>query len=542
MTRLRSDYALRASSGSGAASRVAAAIALATAVALASFGVVKGTWAVGGSDSSCYALMADALARAEWQPASPLAVGAPWPDAARTFAPGGFIPSPVRADAASPICAPGLSVLMAPLVAIAGHDAIFVLSPLAGAVLVWCAYLLARRLAGAAAGATAAVLVAASPIVLFQVVQPMNDIVTAALWLAALAAACRSESFLSAEALRAKEEDSPGRRGLIAGALTGVAILVRPNLAPVAAAVLVTALVIDREHRKQTALVFAAGALPAIMLLLVLNQILYGSPFGSGYGSAAALFSTSFLNTNITQLVTRIYETQTPFPLLALLAPVVFKDRPRVIAWSLVAAAAAVIASYLFYKPYPEWWYLRFQLPAIVPLLVLASAVAANLAQRANMAGVIPLVAVVLAILAIRVAGDRQVFTLQQLEGRYRETAAVVHDRLPGNAVLITVWQSGGVRFHAGREAVLWDSLDPAWLDRAIDWLRDQGRVPYILLERSEERDFRNRFRGASQLGALDWPPRFDLGRQARIYDPADRARYLKGESYATENIRPHRW
>jgi len=174
-----------------------------------------------------------------------------------------------------------------------------------------------------------------------------------------------------------------------------------------------------------------------------------------------------------------------------------------------------------------------------VLLLVLASAVAVNLAQRANMAGVIPLVAVVLVILAIRVSGDRQVFALPQLEGRYRETAVLVRDRLPANAVLITVWQSGGVRFHAGRDAVLWDSLDPAWLDRAVAWLTDQGRVPFILLERGEERDFRARFRAASTLGALDWPPRFDMARQARIYDPADRARYLAGETYATENIRP---
>lgn len=497
--------------------RLTAAIAVATALALGAFGVVKGTWAVGGSDSSCYALMADAFSRAQWQPASPLATDAPWPGAAKTLAPGGFSPSPVRADAASPICAPGLSVLMAPLAAVAGRDAIFALSPIAGAVLVWCAFLLARRLAGGIAGAMAAVLVAASPIVLFQVVQPMNDVVTAALWLAALAV----------------------NHALISGALSGIAILVRPNLAPVAVVVLISTLILQRGQARRTALLFIAGSLPAIVLLLVLNQVLYGSPFGSGYDSVATLFSAGFLTTNITQFLTRISETQTPFPLLALLAPLVFKDRPRVIAWSLLATAAVVIGFYLFYKPYPEWWYLRFELLAVVLLLVMASAVAVNLAQRLNMAGLIPLVAVVLAILSMRVAGDRQVFRLQQLEGRYRETAALVHDRLPENAVLITVWQSGGVRFHAGREAVLWDSLDPSWLDRAVVWLRDQGRAPYILLERSEERDFRNRFRGASELGALDWPPRFDISRQARIYDPADRARYLAGEAYATENIRP---
>ena len=49
------------------------------------------------------------------------------------------------------------------------------------------AFAIARQLAGGMAGATAAILTATSPIVLFQVVQPMNDMLTAALWLAAVA-------------------------------------------------------------------------------------------------------------------------------------------------------------------------------------------------------------------------------------------------------------------------------------------------------------------------------------------------------------------
>ena len=138
-------------------------------------------------------------------------------------------------------------------------------------------------------------------------------------------------------------------------------------------------------------------------------------------------------------------------------------------------------------------------------------------------------------------AGERDVLALQALEGRYRETATLVADRLPANAVLITVWQSGSVKFHAGREAVLWDSLDPEWLDRAVTWLSALGRAPYILVERREEADFRDRFRGHAGLGALDWPPRFNIGGQSRIFDPLDRPRYLAGDAYPTENIRPAR-
>ncbi|HEX8031304.1 MAG TPA: hypothetical protein VF491_22700, partial [Vicinamibacterales bacterium] len=157
---------------------------------------------------------------------------------------------------------------------------------------------------------------------------------------------------------------------------------------------------------------------------------------------------------------------------------------------------------------------------------------------RGGMRGVIPIAAVIVGILGVRTAVKLQAFDLQRLEGRYRSSALLVRDKLPSNAVLITVWQSGSMRFHAGREIVMWDSLDPVWLDRSLTWLRSQGYQPYLLFERREEPAFRGRFRGQSEIGALDWPPRFDMNRQVRIYDPADRARFLAGESYATENVR----
>ena len=110
------------------------------------FGLVRGTWAAGGSDSSCYALMADAFARGEAQPVSPLArAGAVAGRAQRTFAPAGFIPSPVRPDAASPICAPGFALLLAPFRGLGGPDGIFVATPLAGALAVWLAWCFTSR-------------------------------------------------------------------------------------------------------------------------------------------------------------------------------------------------------------------------------------------------------------------------------------------------------------------------------------------------------------------------------------------------------------
>jgi len=492
-------------------------IALVAATGLAAFGVVRGTRAAGGSDSSCYALMAQSFARGHLQPRSALA-DAPWPDVALTLAPGGFIPSPLDANASAPICAPGMSILMAPFAAMFGQDAIFWLTPIAAFALVIAAFAIARQLGGAMAGATAAILTATSPIVLYQSVQPMNDVVTAALWMLALAV---------------------GGSHLASGLLIGIAILVRPNLAPLA---LVLAAIPfmqhdTRERQVRGLVAMIAGSLPGIVTLLLLNRALYGSISGSGYGNAAELFSLSHVNANTSNYSRAIFQTQHVVPLFGLLAPVVFDGIKRKGSLLLIAFAATVIAIYLLYSPFPEWWYLRFLIPAIVVLLILASAAGVQLLSKAGMGGVIPIAAVVLGIVGTRAAGERDTFELQRMEGRYRETANLVRDRLPENAVMITVWESGSIRFHAGREVVMWESLDPAWLDRAITWLRSKGQQPYLLFERREEPEFRARFREQSEIGALDWPPRFDLRRQVRIYDPADRARYLAGESYATENV-----
>ena len=495
--------------------RLALALATAAAAALAAFGVVRGTWAVGGSDSSCYGLTALAMASGELQPVVALAPAAPWPDALRTFAPGGFVPSPVRPDAASPICSPGMSLLMAPIAAAFGRDAIFWVVPLAGAILVWSAFAIARQLSGGLAGAAAAMAVATSPIVLFQIVQPMNDVLTASLWVTAIAV---------------------GGRPIAAGALTGLAVLVRPNLAPLAVIVAVMPVVCGHERRWRAAAVVIASAAPGILGVAALNTAIYGDPLSSGYGDASRLFAPGNVLQNLSNYSRALLATHYAVPLLGLVAPLMLEGEKRRISLALIGAAAIVTAIYLFYQPYPEWWYLRFLLPALAVMSVLSSVVAVEAATRARMRGAVPVAVLALALLGLRTAGERQAFELRFLEGRYRDTAALIVEKLPRNAVFITVWQSGSVRFHAGRESVMWDSLDPQWLDRAVAWLGAQGWHPYFLLERREESPFRARFRGSSSLGELDWPPRFDLGRQVRIYDPADRARYLAGDTYATEN------
>jgi hypothetical protein len=507
-------------------------IAVAAAVGLAAVGFARGTYAAGGSDSSCYALMAEAFASGKLQPTSALASQVPWPDASKTFAPGGFVPSQSDPTASAPVCAPGFSLLLAPLVKLGGQNALFAVTPMAGALLVWLTFLAGRGLAGPLAGATAAVLVAASPVVLYQVVQPMNDATTAALWMAVFVALV-------------------SRRWAVAGVCCGLALLVRPNLLPLAsvAGIFVLAAPIPNPRspiptRIRRVALFGVAALPCVLIILWLNAALYGGPLRSGYGQLGHLFSLSVFPGNAARYGRWLIETQTPFPLLAVFAPFLVDREKRPGAFLALGFIVTTMVVYCAYQPFDDWSYLRFLLPAVTLLIVLAGAVITRLGLRLGRRGgvaVVGAVAIGLAVFGVRRADERLAFRLQALEQRYRSAGIVVRDRLPSDAVLLTVWDSGAVRFHGRKEAVIWEGLDPAWLDHGLDWLAAHGHAPYILVESWEEPGFRARFAGRSPIGNLDWPPKYEVDRVVRIYDPVDRARYLRGERVTTEYLWPLR-
>lgn len=514
-------------------SRLATGVAIAAAVGFAAFAMVRGTWAVGGSDSSCYALMADAFARGELQPRSGLTVGAPWPEAARTLAPAGFIPSPVRADAASPICAPGFSLVLAPLRWAAGRDAIFLVTPLTGALLVWLSFVLGRQIANSATGTAAAAIVATIPVALFQVTQPMNDIAVTTLWMAILVSASSAE---------------PSRPWLL-GALTGLALVVRPNLAPAAVVVGLWLLVTTWRIRaanvgmvRRCAVAFAVAALPFVALMIWLNIALYGHPLQSGYGSTRDLFRLDHVPANLRNYGSALVQTQLGLPLVGAAALLTVRRSGRAIVWLTLWMSASVVAVYLLYRPFAEWWYLRFLLPALVPLTVLAAAAGGYAITYLVRSPAVRAIVVITAVIAIArfglvTARNRQAFDLYRLEGRFRLSGDVARERLPVNAVFVTVWHSGTVRFHASRLSVLWDSLEPSAFDEAITWLSSRGLEPYLLLERWEEPIFRERFSAYTRLGNLDWPPRFDIDRQVRIFRVSDRDPYMRGDNIRVEYI-----
>ena len=515
--------------------RIAIAILLAAVVAA---GLRWGTFAVGGSDSYCYVHQAQGWSTGRLQVIEPLALDAPWPDAPRTFAPAGHVPSPTVAGAAVPMCPAGLSIAMAPFTLLDNFLArrpitLFLVVPLFGALLVWSVYVLGSRFARRV-GLASALLIACSPAFLFQLVQPMSDVPAAALWVLALACATGSRP----------------RAPAMAGFATSAAILMRPNLLPLG--IVLGLFILARpqrtmRERMRRAALFAAASAPGCLAVAMIQQTLYGSPLRSGYGSLDTLFSTANIAPNAARYFQWMWQSHTPAWLLALAAPFVL---PGWLTGLLLTFAIVNAACYLPYVVFNDWWYLRFMLPAIAVLLVLMAAIIDSIAARALWArdtrssrthGVRAALSSVLTIAIcfffIREARARSVFDLQRLESRYKRAGDYVARRLPENALVITSWESGSVRFYSNRKTLVWDALDPEWLDRAISFSRTRGLEPYLLFEGWEEPLFRQRFAGSS-VAALDWPPAAEIAGQVRIFRPEDRDRYLKGEGTHTEYSR----
>jgi hypothetical protein len=334
---------------------------------------------------------------------------------------------------------------------------------------------------------------------------------------------------------------STRRRGAAAGGLAAAAaILMRPNLAPLGAPFALFLLLRPErrwEERIRDAATFAACAAPGVAVVLLVQSAFHGTPWRSGYGAAETLFSAGNVAPNAVRYFQWMTQAHTPVWLLAFASPLLL---PGALTALFIGMVLVNVASYLPYVVFDDWSFVRFLLPSIPALVILVFACIDAICRRVmpwTARPVIAAAAVVLAVLGVREAEARSAFRLQALESRYVRAGTFVAGRLPSNAVVITSWQSGSVRFYSGRQTLVWDALDPLWLDRAIAYLREQRLEPFLLFETWEEPEFRRRF-ATSPVAALDWPPIAEIGQQVRIYRPEDRERYRRGTIITTEYVR----
>ena len=458
----------------------------------------------GGSDAFSYVTQADLwLARApKLRIEMPIAGAAPWPNALETFTPFGYR---MTADhrAVVPVTAPGLPILMAAFASVAGYCAMFSVVPLTGGLLVWSTFLIGRRLGSQGVGLAAAWLVATSPTFLAMSKWIMSDVPAAAFWALAIAALLR------------RSRASAFAAGLSASA----AILIRFNLLLIGG--VLTAWMIWRElrapadGRASRVAAFAAGLLPGCVAMAGINSWLYGSPAASGYGDLSNLFSAGNVGINLRHYAAWLAGTQTPLVIAGVASLLVPWSRvwptpdSRAAARLLAAVITTVVVIYAAYTPFQEWWYLRFLLPGWPAIFI----------------GTAALVIVALGLYGIRTARRLGVYPPGEGERRYATIAELVARVTPPSAAIMTTAHVGPLRYYGGRLTVRYDVLDPAWLDRALEWMERMGRRPYILLEEQEVEEFTRRFGPSSQIGRLGMTPvliyeAYQIGGRVFLFDP----------------------
>jgi hypothetical protein len=534
--------------------RLAPAAAIAASLGTLGAGIRWNTFAAGGSDSHCYLAQAGMLASGRVSLEHPLAARLPWPDALATLVPAGFIPSPTGATSSVPLCPPGLSLTMAVAERIGGERAVFMAVPVLGALAVLLSYAAGSILDGGATGAVAAIVFAASPIFLYQIVQPMSDVPVTTWWLAAVLLALRRTPAAAAGA----------------GVAASIGLLTRPNLAPLGI-IVAGAVAMARDQPASTGphpgrptgprsprvawrglAWFAAGLAPGLVVLGWLQHAMYGAPWRAGYGDPSALFAFGHVPTNLARYGRWLVETHSPLVLLAVLAPFVVAPRafrphtvsPRRTALVGLAVVAIVLAIYAFYLPFEDWWYLRFLLPALPWVVALAAAVMMAVLRRLSPGWRAPALGALCALLVaggVRTAAARQAFSLQSLEQHFVEAGKYAAGHLEVDTVVLTRNHRGSVPYYSGRLTVGWDSLDPASLEVFVEHFRSRSQPSVLIIDADEEPMFRERFSSHSDLGGLDWPPRAEIRTPTRVhvYHLADRARFMAGERIATERVWP---
>jgi hypothetical protein len=409
----------------------------------------------------------------------------------------------------APTYPPGLPLLMAIPQAIAGVTGASAVVIASAGIAIVATGLVAFQLGGNIAAIIAAAFIAFTPVFIHQSIQPMSDVpVTAAWMLCFLMLSRRSGS------------------DTLAGIACGVAVLIRPNLAPLAIIPLFMA------HRRVR---FAVPVAIAGVLLALLQSLWYGSPIRSGYGSAEELFALSNIVPNASRYARWLVGTA-PALVLAVFGAV--RLRANRLAQGLFAFAVLVIGSYLAYAVFDDWSYLRFLLPALAVFAVFAAVELSAWIDRWPVAArPLLLFAIVMGVTshALWVARSMDTFKLADQLRRVSVVADFINEDVPPAAVIVAGEQSGSMRYYTDRPILRWEAATPEALGAAMTKLEESRRPIYVVLDAWEDGLFRAKF-SALPAGALDWPPILDAGtsHRTRLWKLSDRERFRRGEHLNT--------
>jgi hypothetical protein len=488
----------------------------------------RGAVSVGGADSAGYLAQAQRWHDGTLHVPLPLAIpGVPdaWPQSGLGLRPD------ATGTATVPTYPPGLPWLEAVALRLGGEAVAVRLIP-AGATMVALVaiWLIAVPRAGHPGAAFAVATLATLPPFLFQALQPMSDVPALAAWLIALALAARSSAAALAGAVAA----------------TTLAILIRPNLAPLALAVTWQAAIPSLSGRAalRRALPIGIAAAVGVAVVASVQAYLYGSPLQSGYGRASELFAVSYIPENLGLYAAWLREG-VAWParvVLACGAAGLAVCAVRHATWRpLMLMGALAGALYVVYLPFDSWTYLRFVLVALALAPLGVAHLLGSLQRSRHARWTFPVVALlVLAMVLPNLRRSRElaVFDVRAREYRYQAAGAFVRDHLPSGAVIVAAQHSASAPYYSGRPVIRPDLLSPDGFGALVAWAARERRPLVFVLDQAEPAALRQRF-GDSGLAALDWPPRAEVGRPAatRVWLAADRDVYLAGGHVRTMRL-----
>lgn len=453
-------------------------MALVTAIALS-----VATWfrflltTIGGADSYGYVSASQLLRSGRLVDPQPIAE---WLAAANRLAlasPLGWAPA---ADASGivPIYPLGLPYVMALFGAVGGANGVFFVAPTAGLITLWLVHRVAREWYDALTALFAVALVAWNPLIITYAKQPMSD-VPATMWvMLALFLALRPT----------------GASAFGAGLAAGAAVLTRPALMIAAALIPLIAHRGDSPWRR--AMFGAAGLAAGVALLMALQQRMFGTPLSTGYGAMSALFSFDHVTTNLRIFVTQGWTVTGALWIAGLiLGMIAARPEPRA---KPAMIFAAVAVPYLFYIPFDHWETLRYVLPGIVPLTILAADGLVHFARwPRNHAATTAIACTCIAItvgLSERLLRRSSVWEVASLEARYPLAGDWVNINTPANSVVMANQHSGSLRWYGKRQTLRWDFIAAADLATTVRDLTQHGATAYVALEGDEVEMFESRF------------------------------------------------
>jgi hypothetical protein len=496
-------------------------VAVALAVTLAITAAAGSTRIAGGADAYGYVSQADLWLSGRLMIEQPWVAQIPWPNAEWSFSPLGYRPAqPPRQWAIVPTYSPGLPLLLAGAKLLGGQCALFAVVPLLTGLAVLVTYGIGKQLVSPSGGVIAAWLVAASPIVIGIAVEPLTDVPVMTAWAISI--------YLLLARIGGRL--SPA----IVGVAAGIAILIRPNLVPLIIPLGMWFMIRRRtgvESRFISSALFALGVLPAILLIAFLNNLLYGSPLSSGYGTLNDLYAWSHVAPNLRRYFAWFTFAQTPIALAGLAALVMPTRRLWTSANDLriVPILAIFVAllwgQYFAYEVFDSWGFIRFLLPSwplimtgLAAVLLAASNAWLRRFPRAVARTTLALLVVFLGVWTFSTALRENVFDERKAAAVEAPLGQLVRKHTVDNSVVLVWERSGTIRYYSGRTTLRYDFLDREWLDRAVAWLRERGVHVYAVLDSNHREQCLRRFAGQATLAALDRP--------IFLYEPASTALY----------------